>query len=1210
MRDALAPFDSDGSGTIGFEELAAAGKMYKDSLNAAKRMRTAAIVMGVVFTILMLVQFGVMWAAIQLAKDSVVGGNAVMTTKSGATVQLASSEFAVAADGSMSLRIPAPATTVVPGASPTAAAATAAGKRSLLAALDSGGAHHRWLQMAANASVRAYQVEAAPQALTTAEAVLYAPLSSDLSPDSLAGLKWINLLSPIGALLCLQVQALVVMPAVASGRNGPATFFTNYGHVTLIGPDLYYSDDGQLPLFASTGFVTNRSAREGVDLVGRSREGGRALSFSASASATPSATPYPNYGAGAFNASSARKLLALPQPTVHWRPSQWVGRLPHGVHAHRRLEVSNSVGTFAATAAQALQEDVASVAVAARFPAAEPEPTPEPLPPLPPAPAPLHVPHTTKPSLLPLSATGDADAYWGALFAAQCPPNATILTPPPPPQATPLYLLAPGLGANASLGSALVALDCYTQGLSVTAFATRAGLVAGGVNITGGGVLTARAERFYVGVPRAANITAEPPSTWLWQGAIVTGSAALGGVLGNATVALRDAGSEAVPAGFFTNATASAPEAAYPQFPAPDGGASVTFSFAEPPSATNPIGVLGSVTSDSALDAAPGCVSARGGVNATAAFEGHVHAGSGSALYVNCHGNASWTLGVALGGFAPGAYGPLAFSTPRLHLAATRQRAGNWTGAATGLAALGATVNLGVSINIRGQRDWEVRATLPAEAPAAGALLSVRSESLFYTYTSAACGSLSGAAEGTVALGGGLAVLGSGTLEASTCAAAPGAAWTTSLSLGSFSLLGQQVLAAQVNASRPDGAGAAWGGLALAASAVLGGLPAALTGAADAAGAWALNASLATPPAQPGASLVAFSAAGPLALDDPPGSGCVTLAAAARGGFAVTLGKATLATTPGTLTFDSCTGAFAALVNTSTPLALGPATLPPGSALGLMLAGAPTVCTPAPAPAPAPAPSGPGSNGTAASDYAPAPDAPRAAQCAPAADAPATQPAWSVTVAGSGSAGPTIALTGFWGTALGSPGSFTGSGQLRLSVAAGGASSAPGAAVHAFNLSGTGRLDFSAAQPGCGVSVSGAPALAVSTYLTDREGPLVFSAAQGTAGGALPPSALSYVCPVEGGLDGGWQVAFSTPLFTPASAYNVTRAEPAFGAGGGSMTLVNRTSTVYVPQALGAAWGPLVLRSLAVTLGAAGPTPAPGDWRATMLGAGAFASDE
>jgi hypothetical protein len=47
VRDALAPFDSDGSGAIGFEELAAAGKMYKDSLNAAKRTRTVAIVMGV-----------------------------------------------------------------------------------------------------------------------------------------------------------------------------------------------------------------------------------------------------------------------------------------------------------------------------------------------------------------------------------------------------------------------------------------------------------------------------------------------------------------------------------------------------------------------------------------------------------------------------------------------------------------------------------------------------------------------------------------------------------------------------------------------------------------------------------------------------------------------------------------------------------------------------------------------------------------------------------------------------------------------------------------------------------------------------------------------------------------------------------------------------------------------------------------------------------
>lgn len=105
VREALAAFDTDGSGSIGTEELALAGKLYKDSLQTSKRIRIAMIVVSVVFTIIMLLMFGVMYAAIQLAKDSVVGGNAVMATKSGATVQIASSQFVVQPDGSMSMRI-------------------------------------------------------------------------------------------------------------------------------------------------------------------------------------------------------------------------------------------------------------------------------------------------------------------------------------------------------------------------------------------------------------------------------------------------------------------------------------------------------------------------------------------------------------------------------------------------------------------------------------------------------------------------------------------------------------------------------------------------------------------------------------------------------------------------------------------------------------------------------------------------------------------------------------------------------------------------------------------------------------------------------------------------------------------------------------------------------------------------------------------------
>lgn len=231
VQQALAPFDTDNNGTIGPEELAAAAKLYAASKKQEKRLRAIVVLVSVVFSIILLLQFGIMYGAIQLAKDSKIssaGGQAVMRSVDGSSVvQVASSDFFVGADGTLKLRTP-----------PTSS--TAPSKRELAAAF----------------SAREL-ADSAPNALSVGLAEKSAPLSSQMPDDAFAVLNRITLSSPTGVTMQLNIHGFIRQPG-SWCKLGPVDLLTHVGRVVLIDDTLSYVDDAQYGYFSAGGFPAVR----------------------------------------------------------------------------------------------------------------------------------------------------------------------------------------------------------------------------------------------------------------------------------------------------------------------------------------------------------------------------------------------------------------------------------------------------------------------------------------------------------------------------------------------------------------------------------------------------------------------------------------------------------------------------------------------------------------------------------------------------------------------------------------------------------------------------------------------------------------------------------------------------------------------------------------------------------------------------------------
>ena len=602
LQEALSAFDLDGSGTITTGELAAAGKSHAEAKKAHKRTKIVVSVVGVIFCVILALQFGVMYAAIQLAKDSVVGTNAVMTTKAGSTVQLASSEFTLLPDGTMTMRLRPPTM-------PNASAPT---KRRMLAVSD--------------------VPAGAGSPLKTSEALVQSGLSSQYPQEAFEGLKWVSLTSATGVSLNLAVSGTVIQPPV-NGRGGPVTLITQFGHITLVGEDLYYTDDSQEHLFASAGFVV---APEGkYDLVGRLPDGTLALAPQPPAPSgvlggAPPRAAQAVPGGGSGQAEGAAPLPAGPQASATTTPTASstffkvkrvlskaaVRLLPPAEPTaaagralpppHRRLGLRALTAAFSASVAGSIKdaknvlEDTASSATPT--PSAYPSASSIPIPPY------LADKSATASFTLngPFAGQASHDIIADA-FAALCP---TYFSPNPAAQLMQLWWNAPSLKVNVSLGRMSVSMSCRDSTLTIaraTVVPSGGALALAGVNFTSFNV-TAKATRFRsrdFATEKSQRVAAKGkmaatgssaanyadivgPFSWLWEGAFSAsfGMATLGGMLGQGSVAFSD----------LPNAT---------------DRLNISFVVDEKNSETNAIGVAGSITMNTD-DTSEGCVEGSG----------------------------------------------------------------------------------------------------------------------------------------------------------------------------------------------------------------------------------------------------------------------------------------------------------------------------------------------------------------------------------------------------------------------------------------------------------------------------------------------------------------------------------------------------------------------------------------------------------------------
>ncbi len=217
----LAFLDVDQSGDVDVTEVRLAANAFHAAKNAAKWYKVCLIAALAVLAIFMLLFFGVVFSAIQYAKEANIGLGGVMTVKGTNTaVQTANSEFYIGTDGSVRARTLSPAAT--DGSTP------ATGSRMLF--LD-----------------EAHSDSPDADAIKTSVAVVKAPLSSEHPDTAFQEMSSVTLISLTGATAQLKILGFVrhatSEPMCCSCTLPDVTLITHVGRVTLSGDTLYYFDD-------------------------------------------------------------------------------------------------------------------------------------------------------------------------------------------------------------------------------------------------------------------------------------------------------------------------------------------------------------------------------------------------------------------------------------------------------------------------------------------------------------------------------------------------------------------------------------------------------------------------------------------------------------------------------------------------------------------------------------------------------------------------------------------------------------------------------------------------------------------------------------------------------------------------------------------------------------------------------------------------------
>eukprot|EP00434_Breviolum_minutum_P014609 symbB.v1.2.012879.t1/scaffold876.1/size155678/4 len=104
IQDVMREWDADGSGMVGVAELSAAAGAYKKIQQEGRLMKKIIIGMAIVILFLMVSMFVLSYLAVDMAKEMRGSSDGTMESSSGVVVKVGSSDFEMAADGSLIIR--------------------------------------------------------------------------------------------------------------------------------------------------------------------------------------------------------------------------------------------------------------------------------------------------------------------------------------------------------------------------------------------------------------------------------------------------------------------------------------------------------------------------------------------------------------------------------------------------------------------------------------------------------------------------------------------------------------------------------------------------------------------------------------------------------------------------------------------------------------------------------------------------------------------------------------------------------------------------------------------------------------------------------------------------------------------------------------------------------------------------------------------------
>ena len=105
LATSLSPFDLDKSGTVDASELLEAAALYRRAKEQASMFKKLALGFAVALLVVLGLNMGLTAAAIELSRQTQVNQSGKMTTTDGMTVQVASAEMTIDANGALVSRL-------------------------------------------------------------------------------------------------------------------------------------------------------------------------------------------------------------------------------------------------------------------------------------------------------------------------------------------------------------------------------------------------------------------------------------------------------------------------------------------------------------------------------------------------------------------------------------------------------------------------------------------------------------------------------------------------------------------------------------------------------------------------------------------------------------------------------------------------------------------------------------------------------------------------------------------------------------------------------------------------------------------------------------------------------------------------------------------------------------------------------------------------